>query len=223
PTFTRIASGNTQSAQSTPLDANNRRLTYGLSDFDRTHVIQGGGIIELPFGPGKRFGSGTNGVVARLIGGWTVTAGFVYETGLPFNVVSGTNSFSNRNSSRANYSGTNFRPQYKNDASGRPFLFTPEERAQFTIPAPGDYGNLPRNAFRLPRFFNMDASLIKRIAIKEGVRIELRAEAFNLTNTVHLGFPSDGVNVISGTSTFSRDLTSDSLARVVQVGFKFSF
>jgi hypothetical protein len=224
PTFTRIASGTGQSAQSTPLDAKNRRLTYGLSDFDRTHVIQGGGIIELPFGPGKRFGKDTSGAIARLIGGWTVTAGFVYETGLPFNVVSGTNSFSNRNSSRANYSGTNFRPQYQDDpASGVPFLFTPEERAQFTIPAPGDYGNLPRNAFRLPRFFNMDASLIKRIAIKEGMRIEFRAEAFNLTNTVHLGFPSSGVTVTSGTSTFSRDQTSDSFARVVQVGFKFSF
>ncbi|MGI9067806.1 MAG: carboxypeptidase regulatory-like domain-containing protein [Pyrinomonadaceae bacterium] len=229
PTFTRISSGTSQAAQSTPLDANNRRLTYGLSDFDRTHVLQGGGIIELPFGPGKRFGKDTSGAIARLIGGWTVTAGFVYETGLPFNVVSGTNSFSNRNSSRANYSGSNFRPQYRNDpASGLPFLFTAEERAQFTIPAPGDYGNLTRNAFRLPRFFNMDASLIKRIAIKEGMRIELRAEVFNLTNTVHLGFPTtagggQNVTVTSGTSVFSRDLVSDSLARVVQVGFKFSF
>lgn len=224
PTFTRISSGNGQSAQSTPLDAKNRRLTYGLSDFDRTHVLQGGGIVELPFGPGRRFGRDTRGVIAGLIGGWTVTAGFVYETGLPFNVVSGTNSFSNRNSSRANYSGSNFNPQYGNDpASGVPFLFTAEERALFTIPAPGDYGNLPRNAFRLPRFFNMDASLIKRIAIKEGMRIELRAEAFNLTNTAHLGFPSSGVTVTGGTAVLSRDLTSDSFARVVQVGFKFSF
>lgn len=224
PTFTRIASGTGQAAQSTPLDANNRRLTYGLSDFDRTHVFQGGGIIELPFGPGKRFGRDANGFISRLIGGWTVTAGFVYETGLPFNVVSGTNSFSNRNSSRANYSGTNFRPQYANDpASGVPFLFTAAERAQFTIPAAGQYGNLPRNAFRLPRYFNMDASLIKRIAIKEGVGLELRAEAFNLTNTVHLGFPSSGVTVTSGLGTFSRDTTSDSFARVVQVGFKLSF
>ncbi len=228
PTFTRISSGTTQSAQSTPLDANNRRLNYGPSDFDRRHSLQGGVIYDLPFGPGKRFGRSANGIVSRLIGGWTVTTGFTRASGLPFTVVSGTNTFSNRNSSRANFSGTNFHPRYHNDpVSGVPFLFTPEERAQFSQPGAGEIGNTGRNAFRLPPSFNMDASIIKRIKITESKNFELRAEAFNLTNTVYLGFPNtagggQNVNVNSG-STFSRDLLSDSSARVVQVAFKFNF
>jgi hypothetical protein len=222
PTFTRISSGTGQSAQSTPFDAHNRRLNYAPSDFDRTHALQGGIIYELPFGPGKRYFNSNNGVVRRLLGGWTVTTGFTWASGLPFTVVAGQNTFSNRNVSRANYSGSNFHPQYHDDpTTGVPFLFTAEERAQFTIPGPGEIGNTGRNAFRMPSSFNMDASIIKRIPITERKNFELRAEAFNLTNTVYLGFPGN-VNVANG-STFSRDLFSDSSARVVQVAFKFNF
>lgn len=223
PTFTRISSGNGQSAQSTPLDPTNRRLNYGLSDFDRTHAFKASGVVELPFGPGQRFGRNTNGVISRLVGGWLLTTAIRYESGLPFTVVSGTNSFSNRNSSRANFSGTNFNPRYRNDpTTGVPFLFTAEERAQFSIPGPGEYGNTARNAFRAPPFFNMDAALIKRVAITETMNLEFRAEAFNLTNTVDLGFPSAGVSALSP-AILGQDLTSDSFARIVQVGFKFSF
>lgn len=223
PTFTRISSGNAVSAQSTPFDARNRRLNYGPSDFDRTHLFQTNAIYELPFGRGKRFGAKSNSLVSRLIGGWTVTTALVWQSGVPFTVVSGTNTFSNRNSSRGNYSGTNFHPQYHNDpVTGVPFLFTPEERAQFTLPGPGELGNTSRNQFRQPAFFNLDASIIKRIPITETKNVEFRAQAFNLTNTPYMGFPSSGVTVLSG-STFSRDLTSDSSSRVIELAFKFNF
>lgn len=223
PTFTRISSGNTVSAASTPFDAGNRRLNYGPSDFDRTHLFQTSAIFELPFGPGKRYGTNTNGIVSRLIGGWIVTTAVVRQSGVPFTVVSGTNTFSNRNSSRGNYSGNNFHASYQNDpAAGQPFLFTSAERAQFSLPGPGELGNTSRNQFRLPAQFTMDASIIKRIAITEKKNIEFRAQMFNLTNTTYLGFPSSGLSVLSG-STFSRDLVSDSSARVIEFAFKFNF
>jgi len=223
PTFTRISGGNGQTAQSTPLDARNRGLSYGRSDFDRTHVFQLSGRYELPFGRGKLFGGGANRFVERLISGWTATGILVYQSGRPFTVVSGTNSFSNINSSRANFSGTNFHPQYHDDpVTGVPFLFTPEERAQFSLPGPGEYGNIGRNAFRLPRFFDLDASLIKRFAIRERMNFEVHAEAFNLTNTPYYGFPSSGVTVLSS-ATLSRNLSTESGARVIQIGAKLNF
>lgn len=223
PTFTRISSGTAVSAASTPFIADNRRLNYGPSDFDRTHVFQTSAIYELPFGHGKRYGAKTNGVVSRLIGGWTVTTAIVWQSGVPFTVVSGTNTFSNRNSSRANYSGDNFHPTYANDPTlGVPFLFTAAERAQFTLPGPGELGNTSRNQFRFQAQFNMDASIIKRIAITEQKNIEFRAQMFNVTNTPYMGFPSSGLSVLSG-STFSRDLTSDSFARVIELAVKFNF
>ncbi len=223
PTFTRISSGTAVSAQSTPFDAANRRLNYGPSDFDRTHLFQTSAIYELPFGPGRRFGRGANGLISRLIGGWTATTALVWQSGVPFTVVSGTNTFSNRNSSRANYAGSNFNPSYQNDlVNGVPFLFTPEERAQFSLPGPGELGNTSRNQFRFPPQFNMDASLIKKIVITETKSAEFRVQVFNLTNTPYMGFPSSGLSVLSG-ATFSRDLTSDSFARVVEFAVRFTF
>jgi hypothetical protein len=151
PTFTRISSGTGQTAQSTPLDVNDRNLTYAVSDFDRTHVFQGNMNYELPFGNGRRFGNGVSGFVDRLIGGWEINAIVQRQSGRPFTVVSGTNSFTNAASSRANYSGNRFKVQFQDDpATGVPFIFPAEERAKFSLPAAGDYGNIGRNAFRFP-------------------------------------------------------------------------
>lgn len=223
PTFTRISSGTAVSAASTPFDASNRRLNYGPSDFDRTHLFQTTAIYELPFGQGKRFGATSNALVSRLIGGWTFTTALVWQSGVPFTVVSGTNTVSNRTSSRANFSGTNFNPSYADDPTlGVPFLFTAAERAQFSLPGPGELGNTSRNQFRFQPQFNMDVSVIKRIRLTEQKNIEFRAQMFNVTNTPYMGFPSSGLSVLSG-STFSRDLTSDSFARVIEFAFKFNF
>lgn len=223
PVFTRISGGTGQSAASTPYDANDRSLNYGTSDFDRTHALQGSVIYDLPFGPGRRYLRETNGFVSRLVGGFTLSTNFVYQSGLPFTIFAGSNTYSNRNSSLVNYSGGSFSPRYTVDpATGNMFLFTAEERAQFSIPAPGEIGNTPRNSFRLPPRFNMDLALIKRIGITERVNIELRAEASNVTNTPYFGFPNSGVTLTSG-STFTRNTTTESGARIIQMGIKLNF
>ncbi len=221
PTFTRISSGTGQSAQSTPLDVNDRGLTYAVSDFDRTHVFLGNATYELPFGNGRRFGSGVNGVIDRLIGGWEVNAIVTRQSGRPFTVVSGTNSFTNASSSRANYSGNKFNVQFKDDpVTGVPFIFSAEERAKFSLPAAGEYGNIGRNSFRFPWTFNLDASVIKRVRIREQLNFEFRAEAFNLTNTPYFGFPAVTVTT---PATLGRSLGTGTFARIVQLGAKVNF
>ncbi len=39
---------------------------------DITHVLKANVVYDLPFGRGRRFGSGVNGVVERIIGGWQI-------------------------------------------------------------------------------------------------------------------------------------------------------
>jgi hypothetical protein len=51
-----------------------------------------------------------------------------------------------------------------------------------TVYAEGQYGNLQRNALRMPGVRNVDASLIKNFAITEGTKVALRCEVFNLFN-----------------------------------------
>lgn len=59
---------------------------YGIGDQDTTHVFNFNGIWELPFGKGKRFGSGVNGFVDRIIGGWQLTSILRITSGTPFSI-----------------------------------------------------------------------------------------------------------------------------------------
>lgn len=53
----------------------------------------------------------------------------------------------------------------------------------------GTDGNLSRNAFRGPSFKDVDLSLVKTTAVTEKVKVEFRADAFNLFNRVNLYNP----------------------------------
>ena len=61
-------------------------LEYAEADTDTTHVFNLNMIYELPFGKGKRFGGGSNGVVDRIIGGWQVTSIMRIDSGAPFSI-----------------------------------------------------------------------------------------------------------------------------------------
>jgi hypothetical protein len=54
-----------------------------LSQRDIPHRISIANVWELPFGSGKRFGSGAGPWMNRLIGGWQSSLIFQYQTGWP--------------------------------------------------------------------------------------------------------------------------------------------
>lgn len=49
-----------------------QRLVYYNSANIPAHRIRYNGVFELPFGPGKRFGSGVSGIAKHLVGGWEI-------------------------------------------------------------------------------------------------------------------------------------------------------
>ena len=51
------------------------------------------------------------------------------------------------------------------------------------IPGPGVTGNTPRNSLFGPSFRHFDFSLFKDFALKESLKLQMRAEFYNLTNT----------------------------------------
>jgi hypothetical protein len=61
-------------------------LEYAIADTDTTHVFNLNMIYELPFGKGKKFGGGSNGVADRIIGGWQVTSIIRLDSGAPFSI-----------------------------------------------------------------------------------------------------------------------------------------
>jgi hypothetical protein len=58
-----------------------------------------------------------------------------------------------------------------------------------TPPANNPFGNLGRNAFRTPNFWQWDASIDKNFRIREGMRLQIRAEFFDVTNHTNFGIP----------------------------------
>ena len=63
------------------VDSRNRRLNYGLSDHHTAQRFVLSGMLELPFGAGKRFA--TNGPSASILGGWALSGISTLSAGLP--------------------------------------------------------------------------------------------------------------------------------------------
>jgi hypothetical protein len=71
------------------------------------------------------------------------------------------------------------------------FIINP---AAFSIPMPGTFGDLPRNALRGPNFRQFDLVLNKRFAITESTNLEFRTEIFNIFNFANFAVPSTTLN-----------------------------
>jgi hypothetical protein len=138
------------------------------------------------------------------------------ESGLPFNVVAGRDN-----------SGTGINAD-RPDLAGNPFLPTDRARGElirryFNIDAfrqnpAGTFGTAGRNLLAGPGSASVDFGLVKSIAIREGHRLQIRGEAFNLFNRVNLDNPNGNLNTPNVGS-----ITSAGPPRVIQVALKYVF
>lgn len=222
PTSTVVSGGTLQSAGDTPFDLHNRDGNYALSDFDRRHAIQGLYTYELPFGAKKKFLSNLPKALNEVVGGWEVAGFLTVFSPRPFTVWSGYYTFSSVVTSPAQCTGCNrdMGTPFEDPSTGYIWFFNQNQIKQFSFPAAGALGNTGRNGFEQSWLFDTDMSLLKRILITERHRLEFRAEATNLTNTVQFGYPTTSLS----SSTFGRikdDVVNGS--RKIQLGLKYSF
>lgn len=198
---------------------------YGLYDrrsersVDPTDVSQRAvisAVYELPFGKGHRW-SPSNAFTRTLVSGWQINNITTLQTGLPI-VLRGA---SNQRADRPNSTGSSARLDSRNE-------YRWFDTTQFVNPPAFTLGNVGRTLpdVRNPGAFNMDLSLIKDTQIRESLRLQFRAEAFNWLNWVNLGLVNasfspgpDGKNQSGsfGTITSARD------ARIIQFGLKLLF
>jgi hypothetical protein len=79
-------------------------------------------------------------------------------------------------------------------------------RAAFASPAAGALGNLGRNVIYGPSFFSVDPSMFKEFAVKEKLKLQFRAEVFNVLNWANHANPTVTFNSGSfGTITTTRN------------------
>jgi hypothetical protein len=202
-----------------------QQLDWGLSQINLDSVFTASVIYELPFGKGKAYGSSWNGAVNAILGNWEVTAIEKATTGFPVFVVanngSGVNFENNGNSlSRPN--------QVCNPVLSNPTINEWFNTSCFVDPPAGQLGNASRTPLSGPGFVNTDFSAIKHFVLpwREGMRLDLRAEVFNLFNHPQFGTPGGSTCAACpqlDTPGFGSIDTTVNNPRLVQIALKFLF
>lgn len=90
--------------------------------------------------------------------------------------------------------------------------------AAFATPAPGTFGNVPRNFLRGPNFRQFDIVLNKRIRFSESTNLEFRTEIFNIFNHTNFDIPGSRLNLALPSVTQAGGVYTVSTSNVVQPG-----
>lgn len=235
------ASGDGQTRFEPFLDMRNPEIERGRVPFDLTHAFKLNGVLELPFGRGKKFEI-ANPVMNQIFGGWQVSGFLTLQSGNPFSITaprgtlnraarSGNNTAfvlvdKNRLNEAIGFRMTNDGPYFVTasaiGADGRgvaPDGRAPFDGQLFYNPAPGLIGGLQRNYFSGPKFYNTDLAVLKTFNITEGHRVEFRSEWFNFTNTPSFYFNGGDIN----SATFGRITSTANTSRIIQFGLYYKF
>jgi len=170
---------------------NLRALNYSSADYDIRHNVTGDFFWEIPVKLQNR-------AMQTVLGGWTIAGKLFARTGTPFSVfnsrISGRLSPTMGGTTLATVLDPNVRASCTNVDQT---CFTASEFATLTgANAQTSFGNIPRNSFRGPGYFDIDSSLLKTITIRERIKFTFGASAYNTLN--HPNFASPGQNVAAG-------------------------
>jgi hypothetical protein len=152
---------------------------YALSNFDRRHQFNANATWEFPFGVGRSWLS-EGGVLAALVGEWSMTMNLSAESGSPFTarVVGATTSVATGTSGslRADYLGL---PIGLDDETLLRFFDTDA----FAVPAIGAFGTSPRNVIIGPGGYVVNGQVSRDMRIGGARSVGLTINANNLFNT----------------------------------------
>ncbi len=198
-----------------------QRRNYARADFDQTFNFVQGYVYELPLGRGKRWLSG--GPASAVLGGWQLSGILTLRTGTPLTFTA--------NAAGLNAPGNTQTPnliapiRVLHGISVSNPWFDP---ASFAQPTGAVFGNLGRSVISGPGMGRLDLSLFKKIQATEKIRLELRGESYNLTNTPAFANPNTSLtNATFGrvTSTIGTGagVSSTGGGRWVRLGAKIEF
>jgi hypothetical protein len=207
------------------------RQRKGVSDYDATHIYNSFAVWELPFGRGKRFGSGVGGALDALIGGWQVSPTFSASSGLPVSVGNGRAWPTNWNiTGWATQTGVV--PEERGAFKDAPSVTGPPGPNLFANPAaalaaysstmPGETGQ--RNGIRGDGPFLINLGVAKRVVMPyaESHSVQLRWETFNLTNTVRFNVASLTLD-LGNTGNFGKYSGTLGGPRQMQFALRYEF
>jgi hypothetical protein len=225
-------------------DVQQNIMQQGLYTWDRPHRFTLGGVYQLPFGPNRKLLGDLRGLPGRLLEGWEVNTIFQWQSGRPWNQNSNVIYLNDAKLDKIDWSQhkvwavrTSTKDGYtaacvaQMDDKGVITMMSYSTNAGCTT---YDFLRKPRYSpnfytYRDPRIRlhaipSIDFSVNKSTRLAERVTLQLRFEAFNLTNSYEYGgrhFVNDPNNANFG-STFPRDAgnTETRYPRQIQLAAK---
>jgi hypothetical protein len=243
----QITSGQINSIPGTYMNPYDPLRDYSLSAFDQRHTLVVNGAYQMPWD--HRLNSGLSKAV---LGGWAINGIYSFGSGVPLTVIDGYNASGDGDTN--NPDRPNLKPGFSaNPTSGvsagcsgalsgpvagtplhtpnlwfDPCAFYPT--APVTATVPGTFGNLGRNTVAGPRLSTLDFTLVKTTTLTERIKLEFRAEAFNLMNHPNFGLPNNaisskptGTNAPTYNGNVGQISTTSVDNRELQLGLKLLF
>jgi hypothetical protein len=215
--------GNAPGLVSNPFDL---RADWGPATYDVRNIGVISALYELPFGKGKPFGGSFAGWTNTVVSGWSVNSIVTLQQGFPFTPqlsYNPSNSGDTRNP---------VRPFRNPNFTGPVILGTPAQwfnpNAFIAPPSTGGFdGNIGRDAFTGPGLATWDFSVMKDTSLREGLRLQFRAEIFNLLDRANFNTPNlivftppSATNPTGLSGTAGAITSTSTTSRQVQFGLK---
>jgi hypothetical protein len=209
-----------------PQQLDRLNLEHAISANDTPQRLAAAVVIDMPIGRNQWIGGNMNRVLDAAVGGWSIATLITEQSGQPMAISLSSPQLAN-GTQRPNV----VCPQLKTglslngaaiswqDATPAPFL----SASCFANPGDQVPGNAPRYfpGLRVDGIHNVDLNLYKSFTPKEGMKVEVRAEMFNLANHPRFGQPNSFVgDPLFGTVT--TDAPGET-PRYFQFGVRFEF
>jgi len=175
-----------------------RNLDVGDCGQDRRQIFNTTMVAKTP--------SFSNKAARTLASGLTFSTSFSARSGRPLTIYIGTDqalngfTFNNNSTQRPNQ-------VLANPYGDRNSLNNYLNINAFAVPVVGTYGNVGQNSIVGPSYWDWSQAISRQFRIRESQTIEIRAEAFNVTNSFRPGNPS---TILGNPNTFGKILCSAS-------------
>jgi hypothetical protein len=192
---------------------NNLAIERGRTNNDRRHTFNFSTLWEI------NYFKGSQAFVRNVLNGWTVSAIGIMRSGTPNSITTGADT---------NVDGSN---NDRADLIGNPYLDPNRSRADvtkawfntaaFTAPVVSVRadGNAGRNIIDNPGSKTVDFGIFRNFRIREGMKLEVRAELTNGFNLVNLPGPTTALN----SANFGKIVGTQSNMRQSQVGMRLAW
>ncbi len=196
---------------------------YGMATYNVPQAVNVGAVWDIPFGRGRKFGSGVNKTADLVAGGWNLDVIANFQQGTPFNFSEPNHTLWSPDNTRPNRlcNGRNELANKDTRNNGHVWFQTSCFAPSYTSSSDTlhAFGNTYFDPLTGPGIDNWDLSVHKDFDIYRETKFEIRGEFFNAFNHVDFANPDSGV----ADTNFGKITATQHLPRVIQLAGKITF